>query len=173
MMPSAPTETTTPSKSGCPRSKRRNSPSAVTSSIAVTTVANPPLVDPEPWVPVATAPATVTCGSDGRLWSAQPRPWSQGPRSAYRTPDSIVTVRFASSSGPIPVSWSVATSTPSVSAIALKLCPAPSAFIRDPRAFRTVSHKPPTSSGATDDDDANETFPAQFRGRASVVMAEQ
>lgn len=60
-----------------------------------------------------------------------------------------------------------------VGAIALKLCPAPSAFIRDTRAFRTVSHKPPTTSGATDDDDANETFPAQFRGRASVVMAEQ
>ena len=70
--PSAPSATTWPSKSGSPRRTVRRSPSAVTSSRPATEVARLPLRSPEPWVAVATAPATEMCGSDARLASASP-----------------------------------------------------------------------------------------------------
>ena len=45
-------------------------PSAVTSSMAETAVERLPLLLPEPWVPVAQAPATEMCGREARLWTA-------------------------------------------------------------------------------------------------------
>ena len=61
-----------PSKSGSPRETRTSSPSDVTSSSPATAVARLPLATPEPWVAVATAPATEMCGSEARLCRASP-----------------------------------------------------------------------------------------------------
>jgi len=50
------------------------SPEAVTSSSPATAVARLPLASPEPWVAVATAPATEMWGSEARLARATPSP---------------------------------------------------------------------------------------------------
>jgi hypothetical protein len=47
-------------------------PSATTISTARTDDASGPLPTPEPWVPVATDPATEMCGSDAMFGSASP-----------------------------------------------------------------------------------------------------
>jgi hypothetical protein len=70
--PSAPSPTTSPSKSGSPLEAVGVSPEAVTSSRPATAVARLPLASPEPWVPVATAPATEMWGNDARLARAIP-----------------------------------------------------------------------------------------------------
>ena len=70
--PSAPSPTTRPSKSGSPREAVTSSPAEVTSSRPATAVARLPLASPEPWVAVATAPATEMWGSDARLCRARP-----------------------------------------------------------------------------------------------------
>ena len=61
-----------PSKPASPRALVSSSPSEVTSSSAATAVARLPFVSPEPWVAVATAPATEMWGSEARLCSASP-----------------------------------------------------------------------------------------------------
>ena len=61
-----------PSKSVSPRAAVTSSPLDVTSSSAATAVARLRLASPEPWVAVATAPATEMCGSEARLCSATP-----------------------------------------------------------------------------------------------------
>ena len=65
--------TTLPSKSASPRASVRSSPFGPPSSTAATAAASDPMWSPEPWVPVATAPATLMCGNDARLDRAQPR----------------------------------------------------------------------------------------------------
>ena len=70
--PSAPSPTTSPSKSASPRRTVRSSPSEVMSSSAATAVARLPLASPDPCVAVAIAPATAMCGSDARFPSASP-----------------------------------------------------------------------------------------------------
>jgi len=82
--PSAPSATTEPLVSSGPIATR--SPSAVTISIPATDVASVPFRLPEPCVPVATAPATVMCGSEARLARANPRASSPRASSAYRMP---------------------------------------------------------------------------------------
>ena len=52
--------------------KVRSAPSAPTIRTARTAVARFPLRSPEPWVPVAIAPATEMWGSDAMLCSARP-----------------------------------------------------------------------------------------------------
>ena len=64
----------------------RRSPSAVTSSTAATDDESGRLPSPEPCVPVATAPATEMCGSDGRFGSANPAASRTGAISPYRRP---------------------------------------------------------------------------------------
>ena len=56
------------------------SPSAVIISVPATAVASAPFPLPEPCVPVATAPATVMCGSEARLARAKPR--ASSPRAS-------------------------------------------------------------------------------------------
>jgi hypothetical protein len=81
MTPREPSETTIPSKFGSPRNTRSNEPSAETNSSPATAVARLPFLSPDPWVPVAIAPATVMWGRDARLWTAQPAEWSAVARS--------------------------------------------------------------------------------------------
>jgi hypothetical protein len=82
--PSAPSATTAPPKQSLSASRLSvtRSPAAVTSSTARTAVARLPLRIPEPWVPVAQAPATEMCGSDPRFGSAQPCRSRRAPSSA-------------------------------------------------------------------------------------------
>ena len=70
--PSDPSPTTQPRNSSPPVSRRtvRRPPSAVISSSPDTIVARFPWASPEPWVAVATAPATEMCGSEARLGRA-------------------------------------------------------------------------------------------------------
>jgi len=70
--PRAPRCTTAPGKEPSPRPISAMSPSAVTISRAATAAARFWLAGPEPWVPVAQAPATEMCGSEARLRSAKP-----------------------------------------------------------------------------------------------------
>ena len=70
--PRAPRATTAPGKSAPSRSRVRvtTSPPALTSSIPRTAVARLPLRSPEPWVPVAQAPAREMWGREAVLWMA-------------------------------------------------------------------------------------------------------
>ena len=61
-----------PSKSGSPRETRSSSPAEVTSSSAGHRGRQVAVATPEPWVAVATAPATEMCGSEARLCRASP-----------------------------------------------------------------------------------------------------
>ena len=79
--PSAPRWTTAPGKSGWPRSMVTSSPVPLIKVMAVTADANVWLRLPEPWVAVATDPATEMCGSEARLASAQPADCSRAARS--------------------------------------------------------------------------------------------
>jgi len=76
-IPNAPRPTGIPSKSGCSRPVRRSSPSAATYSRPATAADRIRFPLPEPWVPVAVAPAMEMCGSEPRLASARPRSCSQ------------------------------------------------------------------------------------------------
>ena len=58
-----------------------NSPVPLIKVMAVTADANVWLRLPEPWVAVATDPATEMCGSEARLASAQPADCSRAARS--------------------------------------------------------------------------------------------
>src|SRR5690606_28738821 len=80
---SAPRATTAPGKSSAPRSRVTRAPSAVTSSRARTAADRLWLPGPEPWVPVATEPATEMCGSDARFASANPAACSSVASRAY------------------------------------------------------------------------------------------
>jgi hypothetical protein len=80
--PSRPSATTAPAKRPSERSSTTTSPSGPTISTAATGDARHPLASPDPWVPVATDPATEMCGSDPRLGSAHPRSCSARPSSA-------------------------------------------------------------------------------------------
>ena len=73
----------------------------VTISSPATAVARLPLASPEPWVAVATAPATEMWGSDARLARASPSACSASASSPYRSPAEKDTV---------PASWSTAMS---------------------------------------------------------------
>jgi hypothetical protein len=75
-MPNAPSPTGSPAKSGADRSALLTSPSAATYSRPASAADRIWLPLPEPWVPVAVAPAMEMCGSEPRLCSAQPRSWS-------------------------------------------------------------------------------------------------
>ena len=68
--PKAPRPTASAFRSGFERSTVTSEPSAFTSSTADTAVDRMPLRSPEPWVPVAVAPATEMCGSEPVLCSA-------------------------------------------------------------------------------------------------------
>jgi hypothetical protein len=60
------------------RNTRTHLPSCrtnVTSRTKLLIMASIPGLMPEPWVPVATAPAIVTCGSKGRFGSAKCHPF--------------------------------------------------------------------------------------------------
>ena len=112
---------------------------------------------PEPWVPVAQAPATEMCGSEPRLCSAFPSACSAAVTSPYRSPAEIVT---AESSIVITRGRSsTETSVPEVSAIRLNECPVPST-----RTFSdelTSSCNASTESGAWTSEE-KVMFPAQF-----------
>ncbi len=84
--PSAPSPTTTPSKSASPLENCSSSPPEVTSCTAATAVARFPFRTPEPCVAVATAPATEMCGSEARLCSATPSSPSRSTSSPYFRP---------------------------------------------------------------------------------------
>lgn len=86
------------------------------------------IADPEPCVPVCTAPATEMCGSEARFGSARPCRCSSAARTACVVPAPTRTVSAAGSSSIGTSSRSSATSVPSVSATRLNEC-------RDPRAF--------------------------------------
>ena len=81
--PSDPSETTLPGNVAGSSSREivTSSPSARTMSIARTAVDRLPLRSPDPWVPVAQAPATEMCGSEARLWRAKPAACRTGARS--------------------------------------------------------------------------------------------
>ena len=79
--PSAPSATTDPANPGSPRRTVRSSPDGPTSSTADTDAARILLLSPEPWVPVAHAPATMMCGSEPVLGNASPAS-STGPTSS-------------------------------------------------------------------------------------------
>jgi hypothetical protein len=76
---------------------------------------------------VATAPATVVCGSDARLWSASPSPSSTRARSPYFSAPAIVT--WPSPTVTSDGSASSDTSS-SESAMSLNVCRVPSTRIR-------------------------------------------
>ncbi len=69
-MPRLPSPATAPAKSPSPLGSVMTSPEAVTSSIMRTAAARFWLASPEPWVAVATEPATEMCGSEAVLRSA-------------------------------------------------------------------------------------------------------
>ena len=71
--PRAPSATTDPGKSASPRRSVSTSPEAVMSSSPTTSPASERVPSPEPWVPVATAPATEMCGREAMAVSARPR----------------------------------------------------------------------------------------------------
>jgi hypothetical protein len=91
-MPNAPRLTTMPSKSCCPASTRRTLPSPTTISSPVTALDKALLPSPDPWVAVAIAPATVICGSDARLCSANPSRCKNHDISPYDVPPPSVTL---------------------------------------------------------------------------------
>lgn len=117
-----------PSKRGSSRPTTSVEPSAVTSSTSRTAAASGPLATPEPWVPVATEPATEMCGREAMFGSASPCACTTRASSAYRTPPPTRTVRAAVSTATSEGSASSDSSTPSApgSAISLKECPLPS-----------------------------------------------
>ncbi len=80
--PSAPSEVTAPPNRSSSRPIVTVEPSAVTSSTSRTIVESGPLRTPEPWVPVATDPATEMCGRDAMLCNARPCPCTRRDSSA-------------------------------------------------------------------------------------------
>lgn len=78
--PRAPSEVTAPPKRGSSRPMASTEPSAVISSTSRTADESGPLPTPEPWVPVATEPATEMCGSEAMFGSA--RPWVYTARAS-------------------------------------------------------------------------------------------
>ena len=125
-----------PSKSGSPRATVSSSPLDVTSSSAATAVARLPLASPDPWVAVATAPATEMCGSEARLCKAIPSRFRAPASSPYVTPAPRETVAAPRSTTTSAGSASSATSSV-LSAMSLKECREPSARTR--RAAATIS----------------------------------
>ena len=83
---------------------------------------------PDPWVPVATAPAMLMCGSDARFVRARECSCSAEASVPYFIPALTVTVApsTATSSG----SPLISTRSPEVSAMSLKQCLLPRAFTR-------------------------------------------
>ena len=71
-MPNAPRPTGMPSKPSSFLVAWRSSPSAATYSMPAIAADRILLPLPDPWVPVAVAPAMEMCGSEPRLCSAQP-----------------------------------------------------------------------------------------------------
>ena len=136
-----------------------SSPPAVTSSYSVTAAARHGLPSPEPWVPVAQAPATEMCGSEPRLCSARPARSSGPTSSPNRVPALTVTVSPAiSSRGGRSCRL---TRSPRVSATRLNECPVPSARIRS--ALATIPRSSSTDRGRNTRRAPNSTFPPQFR----------
>ena len=70
--PNIPSPTAIAASAGCARSTVCSVLSAPTTSSATTAVARIPLASPDPWVPVAVAPAIEMCGSEPVLCSAKP-----------------------------------------------------------------------------------------------------
>ena len=81
-------------------------------------------------MPVAHAPATEMCGSEPRLGSAQPSPFSPTASSPNRIPASTVTWARSLSSSSTRGNAATETSTPLVPAMSLNECPVPSARTR-------------------------------------------
>ena len=85
---------------------------------------------PEPWVPVAQAPATEMCGSEPRLGSASPCSCSYRASSPYRTPGAHGDRLASGSNDRRGGHRGQRDESPIVSAIALKEWPVPRARIR-------------------------------------------
>src|SRR5690606_26581755 len=131
-----------------------------------TALASDPTASPEPWVAVATDPATEMCGSDARFASARPAAWTERVASPYRSPAATdaTPVAGSTSTGGRPSSYrSSTTCVPVVSATSPNECRDPSALTR--RERRTTSA---SSSGVVGCSTAAEEYvrlPAQLAGR--------
>ncbi len=141
--PTQPSDTTAPSKPGSPRRSSTRSPSPVTSSRPETADASPWLPEPEPWVPVATAPATDRCGSEARFGSARPAASNASTTSPYRSPAATRACRCAVSISTAGGRPAIESCRPSVSASGLNEWPVPSTRTRrcDVTSSRTCSDR--------------------------------
>ena len=120
-------------------------------------------------MPVATAPATEMCGSDGRLCSARPSAWSPAAISPRRMPAlTVATVRSAAISrrGGRPATD---TRSPVVSATGLNECPVPR--VRNRSLARTIAWSASTLSGRRTLAARNRTFPAQFAAGDRLIAS--
>ena len=118
--PNAPRPSAAAGNHAWSRSTRCVRPSASMISSAVTALERLPLRIPEPWVPVAAAPATEMWGSEPRLWRARPSAARTGASCANvtspstRTRSPSTSIRVGRSSSEI--------SAPSVSPTSLNVC---------------------------------------------------
>src|SRR5580698_7025387 len=161
-IPRAPSAITTPpNRSPSPsRLSVTTSPPAVTICRADTAVARLPLAFPEPCVPVAHAPAIEMCGSEPRLRSAQPAPFSGPASSPYRRPALTVTVARAASIWMTFGRPATETRSPGESAMRLNECPVPMARTRALTA--TMRCNSARDAGRWNRSALKVTFPAQF-----------
>ena len=150
-MPSAPSEVRAPSRSATVTSRRRPRPS--TRRSPATAADSEPCAEPLPCMPTASAPPTVGAASSSGASSARSRDASSSCSSPIVVPARTRTVGLPGRP-PIPVTPRNAersTWTPSVTASALKECPAPIGRTVWPRsaARRTTADTPLSSSGRT------------------------